>query len=139
MENRKLPIKKTTMKKIIFFSLMSFGTLGYAQKLDCNKFKTGKFGAAAFPDEYFIRKDSIQESYMDGKVETVWSVKWLSDCKMEAVCVKNFGSKFVNVGEKYISEFTDIYDDCYTISMLYFSKEYPKGDSFTRGFCVLKD
>lgn len=118
---------------------MLLGTFAYSQKLDCNKFKNGKFGAAAFPDEYFVRKDAIQESYMDGKVETVWSIKWLSDCKMEAVCVKNYGSEYVKVGDRSVSEFTDFYDDCYTISILYYNKEHPNGDAFKRGFCVLKD
>lgn len=127
------------MKKIIFFVLMLIGTIGYSQKLDCGKFKNIKFGATAFPDEYIIRKDSIQESYRNGKVETVWSVKWLTNCKTEVVCIKNFGSQYSNIGDRYISEFIDIYEDCFTVSMLYFNEENPKGMDFTRGFCILKE
>lgn len=51
------------MKKIIFFALMLLGTLSYAQKLDCSKIKNIKFSAPAFPNEYIIRKDSIEEGY----------------------------------------------------------------------------
>jgi len=127
------------MKNIIFFALMLLGTLSYAQKLDCSKFKNGKFGAAAFPDEYVVRKDSIQNSYMNGKVETVWTLKWLSECKVEAVCIKNFGAQNVEVGDRFISEIFDIYDDCCTVTMLYFNKENPNGIDFTRGYCLLKE
>jgi len=127
------------MKKIIFFALMLLGTLSYAQKLDCSKFKNIKFGAPVFPNEYIIRKDSIQEGYMDGKVQTVWTVKWLTGCKVEAVCVKNFGSPDIKVGDRYISEFIDISDDCFTVSMLYFDDQNPNGMDFTRGFCIMKD
>jgi hypothetical protein len=127
------------MKKILFLGLSLLGSYAYSQKLDCNKFKNGKFGAPAFPNEYSIRKDSIEDCYMDGKLQTVWSVKWLSDCKLEKVCIKNFGSEYTKVGDKSVSEIIYTDDQCVTLSTLYFNEENPKGIDFQRGLCLQKE
>ncbi|WP_124019592.1 hypothetical protein [Flavobacterium sp. HTF] len=127
------------MKKIIFFSLMLLGTIAYAQKLDCNKFRNGKFAAPAFPDEYAIRKDSIEDCYMNGKLQTVWSVKWLSDCKLERICIKNFGAENVKIGDKSLCEITYTDDECITFSIRYFNEENPEGIDFERGLCLQKE
>lgn len=118
---------------------MLLGTFAHSQKLDCSKFKNGKFASPAFSNEYSIRKDSIEESYMDGKLQTVWSVKWLNDCKIEKICVKNFGSEYVKIGDKSISEITYTDDECVTFSILYFNEENPKGMDFQRGLCLQKE
>lgn len=120
-------------------SLFLLGSFAYSQKLDCTKFKNGKFAAPAFPNEYMIRKDSIEDCYMNGKLETVWSVKWLNDCKLEKVCIKNFGSEYVKVGDRSISEINYTDDNCVTFSILYYDEEHPNGIDFQRGLCLQKE
>jgi hypothetical protein len=127
------------MKKIIVFCLILLGTVSYSQKLDCTKFKNGKFAAPAFPDEYAIRKDSIEEGYFEGKLQTVWSVKWLSDCKFEKVCIKNLGAENVKIGDKSIAEIIYTDDECVTCSIVYFNEENPNGIDFQRGLCLQKE
>jgi len=127
------------MKKIIVFCLILLGTVSYSQKLDCTKFKNGKFAAPAFADEYAIRKDSIEEGYFEGKLQTVWSVKWLSDCKFEKVCIKNLGAENVKIGDKSITEIIYTDDECVTCSIVYFNEETPNGIDFQRGLCLEKE
>ena len=126
------------MKKILVFTLCLLGSFAYSQKLDCIAFKNGKFAAPAFPNEYSIRKDSIEDCYMDGNLQTVWSVKWLIDCKLEKICIKNFGSEYTKVGDRTISEIIYTDEDCVTLSILYFNEENPEGMNFTRGLCLEK-
>lgn len=127
------------MKKTLVFVLCLLGSFAYSQKLDCTAFKNGKFAAPAFPNEYSIRKDSIQESYMNGKLETVWSIKWLTECKFEAICIKNNGSEYVKLGDRSVSEIIYTDEDCVTLSILYYNEENPKGMDFTRGLCHQKE
>ncbi|WP_281634554.1 hypothetical protein [Flavobacterium luteolum] len=127
------------MKIIIVFCLILLGTAAYSQKLDCIRFKNGKFAAPAFPDEYAIRKDSIEEGYFDGKLQTVWSVKWLSDCKLEKVCIKNLGAENVKIGDKSVAEIIYTDDECVTYNIVYFNEENPNGIDFQRGLCLQKE
>ena len=127
------------MKRNIFFCLMLLGTVVYSQKKDCTKFRTGKFAAPVFSDEYAIRKDSIEEGYMNGELQTVWSVKWLSDCKFEKVCIKNLGAENVKIGDKSVAEIIYTDDECVTYSIVYFNEENPNGIDFQRGVCLQKE
>jgi hypothetical protein len=127
------------MKKIIVFCLFLLGAVSYSQKLDCTKFKNGKFAAPAFPDEYAIRKDSIEEGYFESKLQTVWSVKWLSDCKFEKICIKNLGAENVKIGDKSVAEIIYTDDECVTYSIVYFNEENPNGIDFQRGVCLQKE
>lgn len=127
------------MKKIIVFCLFLLGAVSYSQKLDCTKFKNGKFAAPAFPDEYAIRKDSIEEGYFESKLQTVWSVKWLSDCKFEKICIKNLGAENVKIGDKSVAEIIYTDDQCVTYSIVYFNEENPNGIDFQRGVCLQKE
>jgi hypothetical protein len=127
------------MKKIIVFCLILLGAVSYSQKLDCTKFKNGKFAAPAFPDEYAIRKDSIEEGYFESKLQTVWSVKWLSDCKFEKICIKNLGAENVKIGDKSVAEIIYTDDECVTYSIVYFNEENPNGIDFQRGVCLQKE
>ncbi|MDY0989289.1 hypothetical protein BSF41_24010 [Flavobacterium sp. ACN2] len=127
------------MKKIIVFCLFLLGAVSYSQKLDCTKFKNGKFAAPAFPDEYAIRKDSIEEGYFESKLQTVWSVKWLSDCKLEKICIKNLGADNVKIGDKSVAEIIYTDDQCVTYSIVYFNEENPNGIGFQRGVCLQKE
>ncbi|WP_125718954.1 hypothetical protein [Flavobacterium ustbae] len=125
------------MKKIFLLGICFFGSFVYSQKADCNKFKTGKFVSQAFPNEYIIRKDSIEEAYMDGKLQSVWAVKWLSDCKFECVCIKNNGSEYVRLGDRFVSEIINSFDEnCITLSNIYYNEEKPNGMEFQRGVCL---
>lgn len=127
------------MKKIIVFCLFLLGAVSYSQKLDCTKFKNGKFAAPAFPDEYAIRKDSIEEGYFESKLQTVWSVKWLIDCKLEKICIKNLGAENVKIGDKSVAEIIYTDDQCVTYSIVYFNEENPNGIGFQRGVCLQKE
>lgn len=127
------------MKKIIVFVFCLIGSFAYSQKLECSKFKNGKFAASAFPNEYSIRKDFIEDCYMDGKLQTVWSVKWLTDCKLEKICIKNFGSEYSKVEDRSVSEITYTDEECVTLSITYFNEENPNGMEFTRGLCFQKE
>lgn len=138
MENKNY-FNKIDMKKIFFISLFFLGCFAYSQKLDCTRFKNGKFAAPVFPDEYAIRKDDIEEGYFESKLQTVWSVKWLSDCKLERVCIKNLGAENVKIGDKSVAEITYTDDDCVTYSIVYFNEENPNGIAFQRGLCLRKE
>lgn len=125
--------------KNFFLLILLIGTGVYSQKVECVKFKNGKFYARAFPDEYVVRKDSIEETYSNNKLETVWKVKWLSDCKYEIVCEKNFGTEPIKVGMKYIYTIFATEEDCFYVSIWYSNEEYPEGNTFQRGLCIKKD
>lgn len=126
------------MKKFLFVFFL-IGTVAYSQKMDCKKFKNGKFYARAFPDEYAVRKDSIQENYRNGKLESVWKVNWLSDCKFEILCVKDEGPYQAQPGFKYVYTIFATEEDCYYVSIWYANEEYPDGTTFQRGLCLMKD
>ncbi|WP_294964473.1 hypothetical protein [uncultured Flavobacterium sp.] len=127
------------LKKIIVIIVLYTGIDGFSQSLDCSKFKNAKFYAPAFPTQYAVRKDSIQESYNDGKLEIIWKVKWLSDCKYEMECLKNMGEEQVKPGDKFIYTITEIEDDCFRTSIWYSNEKYPQGDTFERILCIKKD
>ena len=123
------------MKKTFCIVLLLFGILGYSQKLDCSKFKNAKFGSAKF---YGIMKASTQEFYMDGKLQSVWNVEWLNDCKFETICIKNVDSPFVRVDCKCRYEIINIEKDCYTFIIHFFNEENVEVTITQNTLCVLK-
>ncbi|MFW0739757.1 hypothetical protein [Flavobacterium sp. T12S277] len=125
--------------KFFILLILLIGTAGYSQKIECAKFKNGKFFSRAFPNEYTIRKDSIEETYANNKLESVWDVKWLSDCKYEIVCKKNYGSDPIAIGMKFIYTIFATEEDCFYVSIWYSNEEYPDGKTFQRGLCIKED
>ncbi|WP_343587136.1 hypothetical protein [Flavobacterium sp.] len=127
------------MKKIILFAILLVSIVGYSQEKDCKKFKNGKYYSSAFPDQYIIRKDSIEETYTDGKLGLVWDVKWLSDCKYELVCKKNYGTEPVPPGYKLVYTIFATEGDCYYMTVFFKNEKYPQGSTFQRGVCLMND
>lgn len=127
------------IKKIVLIIVLHVSIGAFSQKLDCTKFKNIKFYAPAFPSQYAIRKDSIQESYTNNKLEILWKVKWLSDCKFEIECLKNMGDEQVKVGDKFIYTIVEIEDECFKVAIWYTNDKYPAGDTFERVLCIKND
>lgn len=128
------------IRKILILSLFLLGTIAYSQKLDCLKFKTGKFSAPAFPDSHIVFKDTTEEVYVDGKLQLVWDLKWLEDCKFEAVCAQNYGDEYSKIGDRYIAEIFYTDEECLSINIKYYYKDNPaKAVEFQRGFCFDKN
>ncbi|MRX66431.1 hypothetical protein SAMN06265349_102328 [Flavobacterium resistens] len=123
------------MKNGLCLILLLFTAFCHSQELNCSKFKNAKFGR---PDFYSKMKDSIQEIYLKEKLQNVWSVKWLSDCKFEAVCIKNFDAPFARVGCKCIYEIIGIKGDCYIFQVYFFNEENEKTMAIERDFCILE-
>lgn len=126
-------------KKIFFLALLLLGSISYSQKLDCSKFKNGKFYNTSFPSSYFVIKDTIMEDINDEVVVCAWSIKWLNDCEYEAVCTKSTVD-FIAVGEKIIVTITDINDDCFAFNRKLLDKKFADG-SDTKSFysCIKKE
>lgn len=122
----------------MFLTILLTGFIAYSQKTECSKFKDIKFYSPAHPSQYCVRKDSIEETYTDNKLDLIWSIKWLSDCKYEKVCTKNFGSEPVKPGDKFLYTIFATEDDCFYVNISYTNEKYPDGDTFQRGLCLKK-
>jgi hypothetical protein len=128
------------MKKIIIITaILMFGKFGFSQSLDCAKYKNIKFYNPANPNRYSVRKDSIQEVFSNGKLEIVWGVKWRSECEYEMVCVKNLGNAPIIPGNKVICTIISSENECFTVSGIFYSEEFPNGDESKVKGCIKKD
>jgi hypothetical protein len=126
-------------KKIFFLALLLLGSISYSQKLECSKFKNGKFYNTSFPSSYFVIKDTIMEDFGNDILYFAWSLKWLNDCEYEAVCTKSTDD-FIAVGDKMIVTITDINDNCFAFNRKLLDKKFADG-SDTKSFysCIKKD
>lgn len=122
-------------KKIVLILFLLLGAIGYSQEvpapvqvLDCSKFKNFKAYNPDYPKKSFIVKGAIQESYDNGVLQLVWSVKWLSDCEYEVTCTKINGESPMVLGDKIVMTFVSIDDDCFTLKRTFFCKNFPSGD-----------
>lgn len=127
------------MKKIMLLVALFIGFAGFSQSLDCARFKKVKYYSPAHPGQYAIMKDSIQENYTNDKLEIIWNLNWLSECKYEVVCTKNMGSEPIQPGDRLIYTIINTEDDCFTVSVLYKNKDNSVEKTFQRGFCIKKD
>lgn len=126
-------------KKIFFLVLFLLASISYSQKLDCSKFKNGKFYNTNFPSSYFVIKDTIMEDIDEDVLLCTWSINWLNDCEFEAVCTKS-ETEIVAIGEKVIVTITDINDDCFAFNRKLLNKKFGTGsDTYAFYSCIKKD
>ena len=121
--------------KAILFLLLLVGSIGYSQEaignvktLDCSKYKNFKAYNPDYPKRTFVVKGATQESYDNGVLQLVWSVKWNTDCEYEITCVKKVGESQMEIGDKIIMTFVSIDDDCFTLKRTFYGKNFPQGD-----------
>jgi len=118
-------------KQIALILLLLAGSIGHSQTLqtlDCSKFKNIKAYNPDYPARTFVIKGATQESYDNGALQLVWSVKWLSDCEYEVTCVKKVGGSQMEVGDRIIMTIVSIDDECFTLKRTFYCKSFPEGD-----------
>ncbi len=118
------------MKKQIalVFILLFSAAMSYSQTLDCSKLKNIKAFDPDYPKRTFLIKGAMQESYENGGLQLVWSVKWVSDCEYEITCTKKLGESQMEVGDRILMTVVSIDDDCFTVKRTFFCKNFPEGD-----------
>ena len=130
------------MKSIIIYilCLLIYNFSIQAQNIDCAKFKTGKFYYPELEDKYSIRSESIQESYNHGKLEMIWKVKWLNGCEYELTCIKVLVKPYpIFKGDKMHATIIQTDGECFTTKIIFYNKEYPKGQTFPQAqMCIAK-
>ena len=132
-------MKKLTLVAFLF-ACISFSV--QSQTPDCKKFKTGKFYYPALQgNKISLRKDSIQESYNDGKLEMVWKVKWLSECQYEMTCIQVVPDPYpIKVGDRIVATIIKTEGDCFTTSLMFYYAEKPEGVMIPPAeMCIKKD
>ncbi|PKB17044.1 hypothetical protein [Flavobacterium sp. 5] len=116
-------------KQVLFLFILLFITvLGHSQALDCSKLKNIKAFDPDYPNRTFILKGATQESYENGVLRLVWSVKTISDCEYEITCVKKLGESQMEVGDRITMTVVSIDDNCFTVKRTFFCKNFPEGD-----------
>lgn len=74
------------MRKILFSIIISLLLIScYTTERDCKKFRTGTFEFETFINgellkTTFVRNDSIEIDYFQGKADTA-SIRWINDCE----------------------------------------------------------
>jgi len=128
------------MKKLFLLILfLVVGSMGYSQTLDCSKLKNIKAYNPDYPSRTFVIKGATQESYDKGVLQLVWSVKWITDCEYEVICVKKLKESQMEVGDRIIMTIVSIDDDCFTLKRIFYCKNFPQGDIDPESsFCVAK-
>ena len=127
------------MKKLFVLILFLVGALGYSQTLDCSKLKNIKAYNPDYPSRTFVIKGATQESFDKGVLQLVWSVKWVTDCEYEVICVKKLGESQMEVGDRIIMTIVSIDDDCFTLKRTFYCKNFPQGDVDPESsFCLAK-
>ena len=119
-----------------------FVLTGNSQTLECKKFKTGKFYYPTIPNKISLRKDSTQESYNNGKLEMLWSVKWLNECEYEMTCKQILvdGPYPIKKGDRIVATIIKTEGDCFTTSLVFYNSENPGGQTIPAGeMCIKKD
>lgn len=122
------------MTKYIAFLLFLISFSSVAQDKKCSEFRTGEFIYPSNENKVSIRKESVQESYNDGKLEATWKVSWLNECKYELVCEKVLmeDSPF-QIGDKIVATILNTDSKCYTFSLIVYNSENPKGFEIPNG------
>jgi hypothetical protein len=134
-------LKQTILKvttTIILLALL--GSMGYAQTIDCSKFKNVSVYNPEFPNISTIIKGAVQESYNNGVLQMVWDLKWLSECEYEVVCIKKFGETPIALGDRIVVTITSIDKECYTCKRTFYTKDFPQGNVNPSSiFCFKKE
>lgn len=127
------------MKKIVLILLLVVGAMGYSQALDCTKLKNVKAYNPDYPKRTFVIKGATQESYDNGVLQLVWSVKWISGCEYEVTCVKKLTESQMQVGDRIVMTIVSIDGDCFTVKRTFFAKNFPEGDVDPAStYCIAK-
>jgi len=128
------------MKKQIplIIILLFAAVIGHSQTLDCSKLKNITAYNPDYPKKTFTLKGATQESYENGVLKLVWSVKPISDCVYEITCVKKLSESQTEIGDKITMSIISIDDDCFTVSRTFHCKNFPEGDVDTSTYCVKK-
>ncbi|REG92938.1 hypothetical protein [Flavobacterium aquicola] len=126
-------------KKITLILLLFAGSIGYSQILDCSKLKNIKAYNPDYPKKTFVIKGATQESYDNGVLQLVWSLKWLSDCEYEVTCTKKLVESQMEVGDKIVMTIISIDGDCITVKRTFHAKNFPDGDVDPENtYCISK-
>ena len=122
--------KKITLFLVLLVGVMGYsqGTTGNFQMLDCSKLKNIKAYNPDYPKKTFEIKGATQESYDNGVLQLVWSVKWVTDCQYEVTCTKKNGENQIEVGDRIVMDFVSIDGDCFTLKRTFYCKNFPEGD-----------
>ncbi|WP_269224170.1 MULTISPECIES: hypothetical protein [Flavobacterium] len=115
-------------KQAALILLLLVGAIGYSQTLDCSKFKNIKAFNPDYPKKTFLIKGATQESYDNGILQMVWSVKWITDCQYEVTCTKKTVENQIEVGDRIVMDIVSIDGDCFTLKRTFYCKNFPEGD-----------
>ena len=128
------------MRTILIFAIsLILSITGNSQTLYCKKFKTGTFYYPGMSEKISIRKDSIQESYNNGKLEMIWKVNWINDCKYEMICDKILANNFlIKKGDRIVATIINTDENCYTASLIFYTAENPEGEMLPGGSLCIK-
>lgn len=112
-----------------------------AQTPDCKKYRTGRFSYPELPGKTSLRKDSVQESYNNGKLEMIWKVRWITDCQYELTCIKLFTDEYpIKIGDRILTIILSTDETCYTSASKYFTEKNPEGIAMPAApLCLVKD
>ena len=129
------------MKKQFMLIVLLFLSLnGYTQTIDCGKFKNGKFYNNNYPIRVSVRNDTLQEGYLNNKLDVVFKVKWLNECEYELTCIKSLGNVFFKEGNRISNKIISSEVECYEIISVLFNDENPEGTAPTKiEYCLKKD
>jgi len=114
-------------KKICFiFCLVTFSSFG--QNKICEDYRVGEFIYPNNPNKLSVRKESTQESYIDGKLVMLWKVNWINDCTYEIICEKVLDETLpIQVGDRIVTTILETDSKCYQFSLVYYNSEFPNG------------
>lgn len=118
------------MRTTLFISLLTcWSFLSTAQEIDCGNFKTGRFGYPTLPGKISLRKAATQESYNNGKLEMLWTVRWIDDCHYELKLKKMYSDDYpmFSKGDRILCEIVSTDGDCFTTRTTIFNAQFPDG------------
>jgi hypothetical protein len=129
------------MRSIILLIIAVVFSFDSNAQVNCQKFKNGTFCYPSMPGKISVRKDSIQESYNDGRLEMLWKVNWLSECKYEMVCLKIFVDTYeIDVGDRIVAEIIETDESCFNTSLTVYPKGQTEGVIIPGGpMCIKKE
>jgi hypothetical protein len=124
--------------------LLAFGlilSLTSSSQTNCQKFRNGTFYYPDIPGKISVRKGSIQKSYNEGRLEMIWKVKWLSNCKFEMICEKILvDNNSIKRGDRIVANIIATDASCFTSELVFYSKEIPEGEKLPGGpLCIKKN
>src|SRR5690554_6938105 len=121
------------MKLYFTILLLNITFICFSQS-ECHKLKNGKFYYPTMPSKKTIREKGIQKSYSEDKLEIIWKVKWLNDCKYVITCTEVLNNSIpVKAGDKIIVTILSFDENCYYSSLEIFDSTNPSGLELPNG------